>query len=86
MIYQEDLMNCLLTINRVRAAKAGSAITAAFLARDMGRFDGREFVEARATRKPGEPLRMSPNPYREPNLRRQWDLGFWEVVAEMREE
>jgi hypothetical protein len=27
---------------------------------------------------------MSPNPYSEPNLRRQWDLGFWEVVAEMR--
>jgi hypothetical protein len=52
----------------------------------MGRWDGREFCEASMRRKPGEGIRIRPNPYKEPSLRREWDRGFWEMVAEMRGE
>jgi hypothetical protein len=86
MHYQEELMDCLLTINRVRASKAGSGITPEFLARDMGRWDAREFCEASMAREPGMSIKIAPNPYREPRLRQEWDKGFWEAVSEIRGE
>jgi hypothetical protein len=74
------------TFNRLRASRAGSAVTPLFLARDMGRWDAREFCEASEARRPGERIKMACNPYKEPSLRREWDRGFWEMVAEMRGE
>jgi hypothetical protein len=64
--------------DRVRARRAGSSITIAFLAREMGREAGREFLRRRAE----GVLVMHVCPYSEPLMRKEWDLGFWQVVRE----
>jgi hypothetical protein len=69
-------------IHRTRAARAGSLISAEYLARHIGREDGLEFCEASDRRRPGERLVMKVNPFGEPILRAEWDKGFWQVIEE----
>jgi hypothetical protein len=64
--------------DRIRAARAGSSITIAFLAREMGREAGKEFLRLRSMGF----LTMRVCPYSEPLMRKEWDLGFWQVVRE----
>jgi hypothetical protein len=68
--------------DRVRAARAGSCITPEFIARDMGRSYGREWVEQRSE----GTLVMPANPYSEIVLRAEWDKGFWQYVREAQRE
>ena len=55
----------MLITDRVRAARAGTCVTPEFLARDMGRSYGREWVEQRQA----GTLIMPANPYSEVVLR-----------------
>jgi hypothetical protein len=71
-----------MTSNRVRAAAAGSSITAEYLARSMGRQYAQEWLERRA-----EGVLLMPEcPYASPLLRKEWDKGFWFEVRDRREE
>jgi hypothetical protein len=64
--------------DRVRAARAGSSITVAFLAREMGREYAREWLARRA-----EGVLLVPAcPYSEVLLRVEWYRGFWLEVQE----
>jgi hypothetical protein len=71
-----------MTTNRVRAARAGNCITPEFLARDMGRSYGRDWVEQRQE----GVLHMPANPYAEIKLRAEFDKGFWQVIREVHRE
>jgi hypothetical protein len=68
-------------LDRVRAARAGSSITATFLAREMGREYAREWLRRRAE----GVLLMPMCPYSEVLLRAEWDKGFWFEVRDQRE-
>jgi hypothetical protein len=68
--------------DRVRAARAGSSITVAFLARDMGREYARDWLRRREEE---GVLLMPANPYGEALLRSEWEKGFWFFLRDERE-